>query len=151
MLCIAGRGPLDDVALTMLMQLLDKHGLEPRFASYDAASRAKIAELDLTGVSIVCIFYLDLRGLPSNLRYLLRRVRQRVPEATLVAGLWPANGTDAWSEELQSAVGADLYAHSLRDMVSACVAAARAAQSPAPHAHPEPNDVVTPDAAPVAG
>jgi hypothetical protein len=36
-------------------------------------------------------------------------------------GLWPKGDTDQWSEDLQSAIGADRYATSVREMVDACL------------------------------
>jgi hypothetical protein len=41
-LCIAGRGPLDEAASSMLAQLLRKHGLGTQLARYEAVSRARI-------------------------------------------------------------------------------------------------------------
>ncbi|WP_246217254.1 hypothetical protein [Paraburkholderia panacisoli] len=67
-------------------------------------------------------FYLNINGIPSHLRYLLRRVRQCLPHALIVVGLWPTGDTHQWIEDLQSALSADRYATSVRDMVSACVA-----------------------------
>ncbi|RDJ98169.1 AI-2E family transporter [Paraburkholderia lacunae] len=120
-LCIAGRGPLDELASAILVQLLGKHDLDCRVLNHDAASRVRIDGLDVTAVTMVCIFYLGINGIPSHLRHLLRRVRQRLPDALIVVGLWPAGDTDQWSEDLQSAIGADHYATSVRDMVNACL------------------------------
>ncbi|MGF6759614.1 AI-2E family transporter [Paraburkholderia sp. GAS42] len=120
-LCIAGRGPLDELASSILVQLLGKHALDCRVISHDEASRARIGSLDVAAATTVCIFYLNIDGIPSHLRYLLRRVRQRLPEAAIVVGLWPTGDTDQWSEDLQSAIGADCYATSVREMVDACL------------------------------
>jgi predicted PurR-regulated permease PerM len=48
-LCIAGRGPLDEAASTMLSQLLTKHGLGARVAPHEIVSRSAIMSLDATG------------------------------------------------------------------------------------------------------
>jgi hypothetical protein len=125
-LCLAGRGPLDELASTIPVQLLGKHNRDCRVIPHDAASRARIDSLDVTSATMVCIFYLNIDGIPSHLRYLLRRLRQRMPDASIVVGLWPAGETDQWSKDLQSAIGADHYATSVRDMVSACLASTRA-------------------------
>ncbi|CAN7314643.1 AI-2E family transporter [Trinickia sp. LjRoot230] len=124
-LCIAGRGPLDESASTILAQLLGKHHCECRVIPNDAVSRARIDSLDITAVTIVCIFYLNIDGIPSHLRYLLRRLRQRLPDASIVVGLWPTGGTDQWSKDLQSAIGADHYVTSVREMVDVCLASTR--------------------------
>lgn len=122
-LCIAGRGPLDELASAILVQLLGKRNLDCQVIPHDAVSRARIGSLDVTAeTTTVCVFYLNIEGIPSHLRYLLRRLRQRLPDASIVVGLWPAGGTDQWSEDLQSAIGADHYATSVREMICACLA-----------------------------
>lgn len=37
-----------------------------------------------------------------------------------MVGLWAADDTDQWSDNLQGAIGADHYATSARDMIEAC-------------------------------
>jgi predicted PurR-regulated permease PerM len=126
-LCIAGRGPLDELGSGILVQLLDKRNFRCRALPHEAVSRSGMERLEETGASIVCIFYLNIDGIPSHLRYLVRRIRQRVPDASIVVGLWPAGDTARWSESLQSAIGADHYATSIRSMVGACASAAQSA------------------------
>jgi len=58
-LCISGRGPLDEAASAMLAQILGKRGLRARVVSNEAVSRSQIASLDVTGVRLVCISYLE--------------------------------------------------------------------------------------------
>ena len=123
-LCIGGRGPLDEAAAAMLAQLLDKHGLGARVSGFQAASRQAIASLDLNGVAMICISYLDIRGNPSHLRYLLQRLRARAPRLPILVGLWPADDEVLRSERLRTAVGADYFVSSLREAVDACVALA---------------------------
>jgi predicted PurR-regulated permease PerM len=125
-LCIAGRGPLDEAAASMLAQLLHKSGLTARVLSHEAVSRMRIGTLDGQGVAMVCLCYLEISGTPSHLRYLLRRLRQRLPNARLVVGLWPAEQTILTDDRLRAAVGADVYTSSLREAVEACLEAARA-------------------------
>jgi hypothetical protein len=125
-LCIAGRGPLDEAAAIMLSQLLFKNGLHARVLPYEAASRLRIGSLDGTGVAMVCVCFLEVGGTPSHLRYMLRRVRQRLPAARLLVGLWPAEQAILTDDRLRTAVGADVYSSSLREAVEACLEAARA-------------------------
>ena len=119
-LCIAGRGPLDLLAAGLLVHVLGKHELDCRVLPHEAASRTAIDTLDTSAVTIVCMFYLNIEGIPSHLRYLVKRVRQRLPHAAIVVGLWPQGQPETWSDDLQSAIGADCYATSLRDMLGAC-------------------------------
>jgi predicted PurR-regulated permease PerM len=121
-LCIAGRGMLDEAASTMLAQLLDKQGLATRVVPHAATTRAAIGTLDVGGAAMVCVSYLELSGGPSHLRYLLRRLRRHLPqEVRVLVGLWPAGEAILQDERLRAAVGADYYTSSLHEAVEACL------------------------------
>jgi hypothetical protein len=125
-LCIAGRGMLDEAVSTMLAQLLDKQGLPTRVVPHTSTARAALGALDVAGVAMVCISYLELSGSPSHLRYLLRRLRRRLPpDALVLVGLWPAEEAILQDERLRAAVGADYYTSSLHEAVEACLEVAR--------------------------
>ncbi|MEE1656124.1 AI-2E family transporter [Microvirga sp. CF3062] len=119
-LCIAGRGPLDEAASEMLAQLLSKHGLGTRVVPHEAVSRRQIFNLDMTGVQMVCISYLEISGTPAHLRYLLRRLKQK-SKAPTVVGLWPAEDAVLKSETMRATLGANYYVSSLRDSVVQCL------------------------------
>jgi hypothetical protein len=82
-------------------------------------------------VAMVCLCYLEIGAAPSHLRYMLRRLRQRLPAARLMVGLWPAEQAILTDDRLRAAVGADVYTSSLREAVEACLEAARAEIQPA--------------------
>jgi predicted PurR-regulated permease PerM len=126
-LCVAGRGPLDEAASEMLAQLVSKHGLCARVVPHEAVSRTNVETLDVSGVAMVCVSYLDISGNPAHLRYLLKRLRSRVPNAPILVGLWPADDAVLTDPELRGIVGADYYVTSLRDAVAACMEAAKKA------------------------
>jgi predicted PurR-regulated permease PerM len=129
-LCIAGRGALDELAARMLAQLLGKHGLKARTVPHEAVSRVHIAELDVDGVAMMCVSYISIGGGTARLRYLLRRLRERQPAARLLLGLWPALDTDLVDGDLRRTLGADFYVTSLRDAVRICLAEAHQASRP---------------------
>ncbi len=124
-MCIAGRGPLDEAAAAILAQLLVKHGLGARIVPHEAVSRREVETLDLTGVAMVCIAYLEIKGSPSHLRYLLQRLRDRLHGQKLLVGLWPAGDMAMSDEAVRRQIGADVYVSSLRDAVENCVTQAR--------------------------
>jgi hypothetical protein len=126
-LCIAGRGPLDEPVAAMLAQLLGKHGLGARIAPHEAVSRHAIGTLETDGIAMLCISYLHLEGSLSHLRYLIRRLRRRVPGAQVMVGLWPAEAEILKDDRLRAALGADYYASSLHEAVECCLEAAHAA------------------------
>ncbi len=120
-LCVAGRGPLDEAASAMLAQLVDKHGMGSRLVSFEEVSRERIGGFDVTGATMVCISYLDISGSPAHLRYLIRRLRQRLPAKTpILVGLWPAEDSTLKDQQMQLAIGADYYTSTLKEAVAAC-------------------------------
>jgi hypothetical protein len=112
----------------MMAQLLRKHGFETRIVSHEDTTRTRIGTLDTAGVALVCVSFLEILGQPPNVRYLLRRLRQRLPGVPLVVGLWPADDGIMSDEDLRQMMGADAYAASLRDMVIQAVELVRSAE-----------------------
>ena len=130
MLCIAGRGPLDELAAAMLSQLIGKHGMGGRVVSHEAVSRFGIESLDTAETSMACISYLDITGGPVHLRYLVQRLRQKLPPtAPILVGVWPANDAALSNQAVQQSIGADYFAGSLGDAVTLCVEAALKAEA----------------------
>lgn len=121
-LCLAGRGVLDEGAAAMLAQLLQKHGFGAKMLPHDAASRERLSDLDVSQAAMICISYLEISGNPSHLRYLIRRLRQKTGRhAKILVGLWPADDEILQDEGLRSQVGADYYVISLREAVKTCL------------------------------
>src|ERR1700730_9007502 len=60
-LCVAGRGSLDEAAAAMLAQLLEKRGIGARVVPSEAVSVTNLFRLDVTGVQMACLFYLEAR------------------------------------------------------------------------------------------
>jgi hypothetical protein len=123
-LCIAGRGSLDEAAASMLAQLLGKSGFGTWTLPHEAVSRGHITELDADGVEMVCFVYLELAGSPAHLRFLLRRVRQRFAAQPILVGIWPPHDEFLRDERMRSVVGADYYVSSLHAAVESCLQAA---------------------------
>ena len=86
-LCVAGRGSLDEASAAMLAQLLQKHGIGARVVPSEAVSVPNLFRLDVTGVQMAFLCYLE-PGSFSNPCYLVRRLRRKLPKATIVAGFW---------------------------------------------------------------
>jgi predicted PurR-regulated permease PerM len=120
-LCLAGRGLLDEAASSILAQLLGKHGLGARVAAYEEASRDGIAKLDVDSVAMVCISYLEISGGPAALHYLVRRLRQRIPGVPILVGLWPSEDAVLKDDRVRAVIGADYFTTSLREALETCV------------------------------
>jgi predicted PurR-regulated permease PerM len=121
--CVAGRGPFDDVVSAMLAQLLAQRGVKSRRIPHSAVSREMIARLDVSDVKVITVSCLELEGAPAHLRYLIRRLRDRAPHATLIAGLWPKGETVSDEPQAPEAVGGNRHVASLREAIDASLAA----------------------------
>jgi len=93
-LCVAGRGALDEAAALLLVQLLEKRGIGARMISSKEASAARIPDLDVSGVCFVCLSHLGATG-GAQAHYLMRRLRRRIPDAQAIAGFWGLTDDDS--------------------------------------------------------
>jgi hypothetical protein len=123
-LCIAGRTPLDEAAGVMFMDLVRAHGLQGRIEGADALSTANIFRLETAGVALVCLSYLDT-GSAAHTRFTVRCIRRKLPNATIMLGLWNSDLADATLEQLRENLKADVACRSLHDAVDACIKAAQ--------------------------
>jgi len=60
---------------------------------------------------------------PAHLRYLVRRLRARLPDTPIVAGIWREGDAAASDAELRKTVGADVIVTSLRAALDAATPA----------------------------
>jgi hypothetical protein len=121
-LCVAGRSPIDEAAAIMLAQLTTAHGLGARVEGAESLSSTNIFRLDTTGVAIVCLVYLDATA-PAHMRYAVRRLRRKLPEATIILCCLVKDVDSAALEQLRDGAKADLAAASLGDAAKLCIVA----------------------------
>jgi predicted PurR-regulated permease PerM len=122
-LCVPGRGLIDEAAAIMLGQLSTAHGLAARVEGPEALSTINVFRLETTGVAMVCLVYLDATA-PSHMRYSVRRLRRKLPNATIVLGCWIKDIDSVALEKLREATKADLVAASLGEALKLCIEAA---------------------------
>jgi predicted PurR-regulated permease PerM len=127
-LCVAGRGSLDEAAAAMLSQLLEKHGIGARVVPSEAVSVVNLPRLDVTGVQLVCLSYLE-PGSFTNPRYLVRRLRRRLPQAKIVDAFWTLTAQEVEERDALAVTRADCVVTSLRQAVEQVVNAAKEAAS----------------------
>lgn len=130
-LCVAGRGPLDEAAALILAQLLTKHGLQARVLPNVAVSRMQIGTLPLENVAMLCIPHLDLEGAPVYLRNLLRRLRQRLTDQPILVGLWSPDDPALTNQAMRDMVDADFRVTGFQEAVAACLHAREHGTAPA--------------------
>jgi len=124
-LCVAGRSLIDEAAAIMLGQLSTAHGLKARVEGPGALSTANVFRLETTGVMIVCLVYLDANA-PAHMRYAVRRLRRKLPKATIILGCWMKDIDAGGLERLRDGAKADLVAASLGEAVKLCIESASA-------------------------
>jgi predicted PurR-regulated permease PerM len=121
--CIAGRTPLDEPPAAMLAQLLRKEGFAAEIAVQDTVSRRGIERFERNRVATICVCYVDSSGSTSAMRFLVRRLRQRLPDAHLLIAVWPKDHPLLSDNRLKQNVGEAEYVSSLRTVVKFCAAA----------------------------
>src|SRR5262249_27512617 len=97
-----------------------------RLASKADGSEANVYRLAKLDAKTVCLCYLD-HGTINKARYLLRRLKRRNPEATIIAAFWgyPDDGV-----KICDSIGCEVVTK-FDDAVKAIVAATASAQSEA--------------------
>ena len=139
-LCVAGRSLLDEAAAIMLGQLSTAHGLAARVETADALSTANIFRLATAGVAIVCLVYMDAAS-PSHMRYSVRRLRRKLPEATIILGCWLKDMEPTALEVLREGAKADLAAASLGEAIKLCIEATGVEHQPDTNEKEKPSKV----------
>jgi predicted PurR-regulated permease PerM len=119
--CIAARTALDEACATMLAQLLRRQGLAAEVVSRETVSRTEIGRFESDCVAVICICFVDASRSTSALRFLVRRLRQRLPRAHLLIVTWPRDHPLLSDKRLKQSLGDAGYASSLRDAVRSCL------------------------------
>jgi hypothetical protein len=75
-LCIAGRGALDELLAAATVQLLERQGIAAETAGYERFSRRRAGEIEVGASTTICVVS-RCRTVDRLLRILLRRLHQR--------------------------------------------------------------------------
>ena len=128
-LCIAGRGPLDEAAALLLVDMLAKYGVAARVVSSDQTSAAQIDGLDVEGVCVACVSYLE-PGTYKNARYQVRRLRKRMPEVPVIAIFWGIGSDHSRYLDSVEATECDVVTTGLKETIHHVQAFARRSGNP---------------------
>jgi hypothetical protein len=123
-LCVAGRGPLDEAAGLLLVDMLAKYGIVARVVSSDETSATNIRELSCEGVQLTCVSYLE-PGTFKNARYQVRRLRKRMPDVPVMALFWGLAGDSTRYLDGIEATECDIVTTGLKETVQHIIAFAR--------------------------
>ena len=129
-LCIPGRGPLDDLAATMAVQLLAERGFGARMLP-NAALGGKDADPMAGGVRLCCISALEEGSSAASIRFFLRRIQRRMPGAAIVVCLWHAAADSPTLAALRAEGGDEFIVLSLGELLALAPVLAARAEAPA--------------------
>ena len=115
-LCVAGPGPLDEVAALLLADLLSRHDIGARIISHADALPVNIERIDKEGVRLVSVCYLEPANF-TNARYLVRRLGRHFPQSKLLLNFWGFGADDTRYLDAIEATGCELIATTLREAV----------------------------------
>jgi predicted PurR-regulated permease PerM len=125
-MCVAGRGPLDEAAALLLVDMLAKYGVGARVISSDETSAAQINDLNVDGVQLACVSYLE-PGTYKNARYQVRRLRKRMPEVPVIALFWGIGSDHSRYLDSVEATESDVVTTGLKETIHHVLAFARRA------------------------
>lgn len=123
-LCIAGRSPLDEAAAALLAQLLTKYGLPAEMRSVEALAVGAEA-LPRQGVPRLCLSFLDADVALAHARYIVRRLRRRLPNVYIVGGYWTTQDDAETMQGLINETRTDACSTTLVDAVDQFLKLAR--------------------------
>jgi predicted PurR-regulated permease PerM len=129
-LCVAGRGPLDEAAALLLVDMLGKYGVAARVVSSDETSATNIRALSCEGVQLTCVSYLE-PGTFKNARYQVRRLRKRMPGVPVMALFWGLAGDNTRYLDGIEATECDIVTTGLKETVQHILTFARRSGAPA--------------------
>lgn len=110
----AANGPADELALTMLAQLLDDLPITIEMTGTRVLASELVSMVRAAGVSIICLADLPPSP-PSKSRYLVKRLHAALPELRILVGRWaPPALADESTQALRDA-GATFVASTLAE------------------------------------
>jgi predicted PurR-regulated permease PerM len=133
-LCVAGRGPLDEAAALLLVDMLSKYSISARVVASDETSATQIRELNCIGVQLTCVSYLE-PGTFKNARYQVRRLRKRMPGVPVMALFWGLSDDNSRYLDGIEATECDIVTTGLKDTVQHIVAFARRTNAAQRHSY----------------
>ncbi|MBC7822181.1 MAG: AI-2E family transporter [Planctomycetaceae bacterium] len=114
-LCLPARDEADEIAATMLAQLLNQNGYLAEVVSSTTLAGEMLDHLAERQADLVCISAIPPAA-TAHSRYFCKRLRARFPDLNLVVGLWtvPADLTKA-----KQRIGSDEHIHVVKTLTDA--------------------------------
>jgi predicted PurR-regulated permease PerM len=123
-LCVGARGSLDDAAAAILAQLVERRGMRARVLSWIDASPANLSSVEIDGIQMVCLLYLNEHSV-AHARYLVRRMRRRMPTIPMLVAFLSMVADQSGQTTALKATKGDIVSTSLVDALDQISAAGR--------------------------
>ncbi|WP_165491052.1 AI-2E family transporter [Lichenihabitans psoromatis] len=133
-ICIPGRGQLDDLAATMAVQSLVADGFGARMEPNLVLGSARAMPANMDRTVLCCLSMLEEGSTVSGIRYFIKRIQKQMPQAVIVVGLWHAGRDSPLLSELRAEGGDEHLVLSLGELLAFC----RATAARVPAADPSP-------------
>ena len=114
--CVGGRGELDNAAIAMLSQVLKAQGANTRTVDHLAMDPRRIRDLDLSGAHSVVIGFLNMQS-TTQARYIVRRIKRARSSLRVGVVFWMQSGDAVDGIKLGATIGGDFVAHNMREAV----------------------------------
>jgi predicted PurR-regulated permease PerM len=111
-----GRGNLDDAVAVIVGDILEHHEFEVQDITHGELEAANIAKLDFTGVSAICISYLNSSSI-AHARYLIRRIRRRNARMKIIIGFWGDDAENVDAERIAGKTRNCVFASSIESAI----------------------------------
>ena len=122
--CIPGRGQLDDLAATMAVQILGADGFGARVEPNLILSSLPSAAARVARTRLCCLSIFEEGSNVAGIRYFIRRIQKQMPDATIVVGLWHVDGTSRLLALLRADGGEEHMVLSIGELLAFCHAVA---------------------------
>lgn len=126
-LCVGGRGELDNAAVAMLAQLLTVQGATVGTIEHRAMKPGHIRDLDLTGVHSVVIGFLNAESV-THARYMVRRLKRSRPGLRVGVVFWKPATNALSGVDLRATINCDFVAHSMSETIASALSDETAVQ-----------------------
>jgi predicted PurR-regulated permease PerM len=130
LLCLGGRGEIDDAAAAMLAQVLEVQGSAVTTASHVSLEPGNIALLDLKETDTAVVAFLNSKS-AAHARHVVRRLKRAKPKLRVGVFIPKLDGEDGPTIQAE-AINADFVAASIVEAVTAGLADKKAVPLKAP-------------------
>lgn len=125
-ICLGGRGPLDDVSAAMLAQVLSVQGARSQVVDHQHSQPSHLQRGDVEHATAIVLCVLDLES-ASRAKFLLRRLRRLNRRARIGVALWRSDGggDEREAPQLRDGMEADFVAFDLAQATLECLSDAK--------------------------